>query len=127
MSTHTVWFTEHGQLHIYGVDSDKTITFKIELPYTRNFDFDYFNRAIKDHFGGESLHTRPISQEGRSVEVIFTMICMGHEIRNPRGLLRAVRHQLIEIFKRVEEYQVKQSTDLHEMLANIEKSAQAGT
>ncbi len=127
MSINTISFTEHGLLHIYGVDSDRAVAFRIEMPYTRNFDFTYFVRVIRDHFGGHSLYTRPFSKEGRSVEIFFTMFCMGHEIRNPRGLLRAVRHQLIEIFKQVEEFQAKQSTDLHEMLANIEKSAQAGS
>lgn len=127
MSTNTIWFTEHGQLHIYGIDSNNTVAFKIELPYNRSFDFCYFSRMIRDRFGGESLYTRPISQEGRFVEIVFTMVCMGHEIRNSRGLLRAVRHQLVEIFKQVEEFQAKQSTEFHEMLSKIGKSVDAGS
>lgn len=120
----TIKFQNYGTLRIHGLDDPNTIAFIIEQPYNRNFNFDSFNRAIKEEFGGDSVYTRPIAKEGRLCEVTFTMVCMGHEIRDPRGLLTAVRRRLMTVIALIEKRQQQQSKELSEMLSKVDMTEQ---
>lgn len=116
----TVKFQEQGVLRIHGVTSDDNVTFVIEQPYSKNFNFGRFAQAIKNEFHGESLQTLPIAKEGRFSEITFTVCCLGREIRNPRGLLRVVRRRLVNVLSLVEENSKLEEQQLKHLLSALD-------
>lgn len=116
----TVKFQEQGTLRIYGATSDNNVTFVIEQSYTKDFNFGRFAQAIKNEFHGESLQTLPIAREGRFSEIIFTVCCLGREVRNPRDLLRAVRRRLVSVVSLVEENSKLDEQELRKLLSELD-------
>jgi hypothetical protein len=111
MSTNTitsrlsVQFEKDGSLCIYGISPSNCVTFILELSYTSRRYINSLNMLsslIKNEFHGESIYTHSIAKGQRSPQIIFTMSAAGSEIRNPKGLLKAVRNRIMPLVVEVE-------------------------